>query len=54
MLGGFLTTMVWVLWFKSMTYELLEIIPGFIAGLVLTIVVSHATKKSDSDGAIEF
>ncbi len=45
MLGGFLTTMAWVLWFKSVSYNLLEIIPGFIAGLFLTVAVSHATKK---------
>lgn len=51
MLGGFLTTMVWVLWFKSMTYELLEIIPGFIVGLFLTIAVSLATGKSTSHTA---
>jgi len=43
MLGGFLTTMAWVLWFKPVTHDLLEIIPGFIVGLLLTIFVSRAT-----------
>jgi len=46
MLGGFLTTMAWVVWFKSMTYELLEIVPGFLVGLALTIGVSHLTKRT--------
>jgi sodium/proline symporter len=45
MLGGFLTTMLWVVLFKDRMYDLLEIIPGFIAGLVLTVAVSHATRK---------
>jgi len=50
MLGGFLTTMAWVLWFKSMSHDLLEIIPGFTAGLLLTIVVSRCTGKPSPDG----
>jgi sodium/proline symporter len=45
MLGGFLTTMAWVLWLKPLTHELLEIIPGFLVGLVLTIGVSHLTAR---------
>lgn len=43
MLGGFITTVAWVLWLKPHFYELLEIIPGFIVGLSLTILVSHLT-----------
>jgi sodium/proline symporter len=46
MLGGFLTTMAWVLWFKEQTHGLLEVVPGFIVGLVLTIGVSRATSES--------
>jgi sodium/proline symporter len=46
MLGGFLTTVAWVLWFKSQYYELLEIVPGFIVGLLLTVLVSHMTARS--------
>jgi sodium/proline symporter len=41
MAGGFLTTVAWVLWLKPHFYDLLEIIPGFIVGLLLTIAVSH-------------
>ena len=43
MLGGFLTTVAWVLFFKPMFYDLTEIIPGFLVGLLLTIGVSKAT-----------
>jgi len=43
MLGGFTTTVVWVLWLKPHFFELLEIIPGFIVGLTLTLVVSNMT-----------
>jgi Na+/proline symporter len=45
MLGGFITTVTWVLVFKSHFYDLSEIIPGFLVGLILTIVVSNATSK---------
>jgi sodium/proline symporter len=41
MLGGFLTTVVWVLWLKPLFFDLLEIVPGFIAGLLLTIAFSR-------------
>jgi len=40
MLGGFITTVVWVLWLKPHFHDLLEIIPGFIVGLALTVLVS--------------
>lgn len=43
MAAGFLTTVAWMVWFKELTYGLLEIIPGFIVGLVLTLVVSRLT-----------
>ena len=43
MLGGFATTVVWVLWLKTYFFGLLEIIPGFIVGLALTIIVSNVT-----------
>jgi len=43
MLGGFITTVVWVLWLKAHFLGLLEAIPGFLIGLVLTIAVSHWT-----------
>lgn len=51
MVGGFLTSVVWVLAFKSQTYDLYEMIPGFIVGITLTLVVSHMTlnKQQGSD-----
>ena len=44
MLGGFSVTMLWVLFFKEQYYDLLEIIPGFFIGLILTITVSHLSQ----------
>lgn len=46
MLGGFLTSVAWVLWFKEQTYGLYEAVPGFIVGMVVTIIVSAMTCKS--------
>jgi len=45
MLGGFLTSVVWVLAFKEQTYNLYEAIPGFTVGMVLTYAVSAMTFK---------
>jgi len=47
MLGGFVTTVAWVLWLKPHFYDLLEVIPGFIVGLLLTVVVSHLGKSAN-------
>lgn len=44
MLGGFLTSVIWVIAFKEQSYELYEMIPGVIVGLTLTIVVSRLTR----------
>jgi sodium/proline symporter len=41
MLGGFLTTVAWVLWLKPLFHDLLEVIPGFIVGLALTVFFSR-------------
>ncbi|MDZ7769168.1 MAG: sodium/proline symporter [Woeseiaceae bacterium] len=46
MLGGFLTSVIWVIAIKSHTYDLFEMIPGFIVGVVLTLLVSRLTLKS--------
>jgi len=46
MLGGFITTVAWVLLFKEQFYNLSEIVPGFLVGLVLTIAVSNATSRA--------
>jgi Na+/proline symporter len=44
MLGGFLTAVLWVKYFKEQTYDLYEMIPGFAVGFALTIGVSRFTK----------
>lgn len=43
MVTGFVVTVGWVLLFKSQFYELYEMIPGFLAGLLATIAVSFFT-----------
>ena len=45
MLGGFLTSIVWVLVFKVNNYDLYEMIPGFIVGITLTLLVSQLTGR---------
>ncbi|HSD71030.1 MAG TPA: sodium/proline symporter [Woeseiaceae bacterium] len=50
MVGGFLTSVLWVLLFKSQTYDLYEMIPGFLVGLALTTIVSRLRPRvSDND-----
>ncbi len=46
MLGGFLTSVVWVLAFKERSYNLYEAIPGFAAGFFLTWFVSRITYRA--------
>lgn len=46
MLAGFLTSVVWVLGLKEVTYDLYEAIPGFVMGMVVTIIVSAMTFSS--------
>jgi len=46
MLGGFLTSVVWVLALKEQTYDLYEAIPGFIVGILATYFVSNMTYKA--------
>lgn len=43
MLGGFLVSVLWVLFIKEDAYNLYEAIPGFAAGFLLTWLVSRAT-----------
>jgi len=45
MLGGFLTSVVWVLALKEQAYDLYEAVPGFIVGIILTYAVSALTYK---------
>jgi Na+/proline symporter len=48
MIGGFVTTVGWVVFFKEGFYDLYEMIPGFAAGFLCTIVVSLFTSPPDS------
>ena len=45
MLGGFLTSVVWVQYFKAGAYGLYEAIPGFTVAAVATVVVSRLGRK---------
>ena len=45
MLGGFLTSVIWVLVFKTNAYDLYEMIPGFIVGITMTVLVSKMTRE---------
>ena len=49
MLGGFLTSVLWVQAFKSDFYNLYEAIPGFAAGFILTWGVSYLTWREPAD-----
>ncbi len=50
MLGGFLTSVIWVLHLKELTYELYEAVPGFIVGIVVTYGVSAMTYRPELRG----
>ena len=50
MLGGFLTSVIWVVVFKEANYSLYEAIPGFAVGFLLTWGVSWLTWKEESSG----
>jgi Na+/proline symporter len=45
MLGGFLTSVVWVQYFKAGAHGLYEAIPGFIVAALATVAVSRMTGK---------
>jgi sodium/proline symporter len=51
MIAGFGTAMAWVLWFKPLTHDLYEMIPGFLAGFAATILVSLVTRPPDGAAA---
>ncbi|MCH7822704.1 MAG: sodium/proline symporter [Proteobacteria bacterium] len=44
MLAGFLTSVIWVLASKELTYGLYEAVPGFIVGFAVTLLVSKFTR----------
>ncbi len=47
MAGGFLITVVWVVWFKTGFYDLYEMLPGFFGGLLITVAVSLFTRPPE-------
>jgi len=51
MIGGFVVTVAWVVWFKEGFYDLYEMLPGFAAGFACTIGVSLLTQPPE--GAAE-
>jgi Na+/proline symporter len=51
MIGGFTTTIAWVLFFKEGFYDLYEMLPGFAVGFAFTIGVSLLTEPPE--GAAE-
>ena len=51
MVSGFVVTVAWVQFFKADFYNLYEMIPGFLSGLVATVVVSLMTEPPE--GAAE-
>ncbi len=51
MIAGFVTTVLWVLFFKESFYDLYEMIPGFAAGFAVTIGVSLITEPTEGAGA---
>ena len=51
MIGGFVTTVTWLLFYKEGFYNLYEMLPGFAAGFLCTIGVSLITEVPE--GAAE-
>jgi Na+/proline symporter len=43
MVGGFVATVLWVMFFKERFWDLYEMIPGFAAGFACTVGVSLLT-----------
>ena len=48
MLAGFAVTVLWALVLKQRFYDLYEMVPGFAAGLIVTIAVSLFTKPPEN------
>ncbi|MEO0399566.1 MAG: sodium/proline symporter [Pseudomonadota bacterium] len=48
MIVGFGATVIWITTYKAAFYDLYEMIPGFIAGLLATVLVSLATPPRDA------
>ncbi|HEY5656682.1 MAG TPA: sodium/proline symporter [Myxococcota bacterium] len=47
MVSGFVTTVLWVLFFKEHFYSLYEMLPGFAVGFVVTVGVSLVTRPPE-------
>ena len=47
MLSGFLVTVFWVLLIKESVYDLYEMVPAFITGIVAIVVVSMMTSPKE-------
>lgn len=52
MVGGFTVTVVWAAFIKARFYDLYEMIPGFAAGLLLTVAVSLWTSREPAGSAL--
>jgi len=50
MAGGFLTSVIWLLLLKEWSYNLYEMIPGFLVGFALTVGVSLFTEAPEGAG----
>jgi len=50
MVLGFGVTVWWILQFKADTYDLYEMIPGFIVGMTTILVVSKLTYREPAEG----
>ena len=53
MVAGFTAAIIWVIAFKSRTFDLYEMIPGFAIGTVTTVLVSLLTRP-DADALRDF
>ena len=51
MLAGFLTSVIWVLWMKPLSHDLYEALPGFVVGMLVTLLVSRMTSKDTAGHA---
>lgn len=51
MVAGFVTAVVWVIALKERFHDLYEMIPGFVAGFLVTIVVSLLTRPPEGADA---
>jgi sodium/proline symporter len=52
MIAGFAVTVLWVEFFKAGFYDLYEMIPGFVAGMLACVAISLLTEP-DADAVAE-